>query len=180
MNITRGASPRPIRKYLTEDEDGINWIKIGDVSQGSKYITKTQEKITKEGASKSRFVSKGDFILSNSMSYGRPYILKIDGCVHDGWLILSDINDRLDKDYLYYILGSKLVQQQFSDLATGTTVDNLNISRVKSVKIPIPLVAEQKKLMLNINKLEKKISEANKIIESTKGKKQAILDKYLK
>lgn len=49
------------------------------------YISSTKEKITSEGAEKSRRVKKGDFILSNSMSFGHPYILNIDGCVHDGY-----------------------------------------------------------------------------------------------
>ncbi|MFQ8981123.1 MAG: hypothetical protein ACLR6I_11910 [Waltera sp.] len=86
--ISRGASPRPIEKFLTEDVNGINWIKIGDVAVGEKYITHTAEKITNEGAKKSRRVKPGDFIVSNSMSVGRPYILKIDGCIHDGWIII--------------------------------------------------------------------------------------------
>lgn len=70
--VLRGASPRPIKKYITNSTDGVNWIKIGDVSAGSKYITQTKEKVTKDGAEKSRRVHKGDFILSNSMSFGRP------------------------------------------------------------------------------------------------------------
>lgn len=89
ISICRGASPRPIQAFTTNDEDGVNWIKIGDVSDNSLYITKTAERITQEGAKKSRAVHKGDFILSNSMSFGRPYILGIDGCVHDGWFYLS-------------------------------------------------------------------------------------------
>ena len=79
--IVRGASPRPIDKYITTDINGVNWIKIGDVSEGSKYVTQTAEKITLEGAEKSRAVKEGDFILSNSMSFGRPYIMKISGCI---------------------------------------------------------------------------------------------------
>src|SRR5690606_20992781 len=87
--IVRGASPRPIRNFITNDQNGVNWIKIGDVQPGSKYITSTKEKITLAGASKSRYVYPGDFVLSNSMSYGRPYIMKIKGCIHDGWLSIS-------------------------------------------------------------------------------------------
>ena len=77
--ILRGASPRPIKNFITTDDDGVNWIKIGDVAVGSKYVTHTREKITVEGSEKSRSVKKGDFILSNSMSFGRPYILAING-----------------------------------------------------------------------------------------------------
>ena len=81
--IVRGASPRPIKNFITTEPTGVNWIKIGDVKPGDKYITASAEKITQEGAKKSRTVKKGDFILSNSMSFGRPYILQIDGCIHD-------------------------------------------------------------------------------------------------
>lgn len=82
--IVRGASPRPINKFITNDETGENWIKIGDIDFGSKYVIDTKEKITQEGALKSRMVLEGDFILSNSMSFGRPYIVKKKGFIHDG------------------------------------------------------------------------------------------------
>jgi type I restriction enzyme S subunit len=87
--VKRGSSPRPIKKYITENEDGINWIKIGDTKNVNKFIYRTAQKITKEGAEKSRYVKKGDFILSNSMSFGKPYIMKSNGCIHDGWFKLE-------------------------------------------------------------------------------------------
>ena len=102
--IVRGASPRPISMFITDDENGVNWIKIGDVSPGSKYIISTKEKITQDGATKSRFVKPGDFVLSNSMSFGRPYILKIEGCIHDGWLSISDFESTYLSDFLYYLI----------------------------------------------------------------------------
>ena len=86
--VERGGSPRPIKKYITDSENGVNWIKIGDASNDSRYITRTKEKITQDGVKKSRMVYEGDFILSNSMSFGKPYIMKTSGCIHDGWLVL--------------------------------------------------------------------------------------------
>lgn len=73
LEIARGGSPRPIQQYLTTEPDGINWIKIGDTDKGGKYIYKTKEKIRPEGVAKSRMVHSGDFLLTNSMSFGRPY-----------------------------------------------------------------------------------------------------------
>ena len=49
--VARGGSPRPIKDYLTDSEDGINWIKIGDTEQGGKYINATKEKICPKGVS---------------------------------------------------------------------------------------------------------------------------------
>ena len=113
-DIARGGSPRPIKNYLTDNDDGVNWIKIGDSDKGGKYINSAKEKITKEGVLKSRFVHAGDFLLTNSMSFGRPYILNIDGCIHDGWLVLSGYQEIYNKDYLYYMLSSKFTYFQFA------------------------------------------------------------------
>ena len=91
-------------------------------------------------------VYEGDFILSNSMSFGRPYIMKTSGCIHDGWLLLREKRDNIDKDFLYYVLDSEIVFRQFKSLAAGTTVKNLNIEVVKKVKIPLPSIKEQKQI----------------------------------
>src|SRR5207249_135785 len=88
-DIARGGSPRPIEKFLTYEADGINWIKIGDATASTKYIYRTEEKIKPDGVKRSRLVNDGDFLLSNSMSFGRPYIMRTTGCIHDGWLVLS-------------------------------------------------------------------------------------------
>ena len=155
VSICRGASPRPIQKYITNDDNGINWIKIGDVSDDSLYITETVERITKEGAEKSREVNKGDFILSNSMSYGRPYILRINGCVHDGWLILSDFSQSFNELYLYYALRSEYVQHQFEEKVDGAVVKNFNSNLVKETLIKIPSMNEQNQFSLFAKQIDK-------------------------
>ncbi len=168
MHIARGASPRPIDKYLTTDADGVNWIKIGDVSEGSKYVTQTAEKITKAGAELSRFVKEGDFILSNSMSFGRPYILKISGCVHDGWLLLSNFSEKLNKDYLYEILSYKDTQEQFIASAAGGVVQNLNSERVRATKIPLPPLPIQEKIVSECEAIDQATENAKIAVEKAK------------
>lgn len=159
FTILRGGSPRPIKSFLTNDENGINWIKIGDTDPNSKYITKTEEKIIPEGLKKSRAVHIGDFVLSNSMSFGRPYILKINGAVHDGWLIISDYDQVFNKDFLYYLLLSSFVKKQFSIAATGSTVKNLNRERVANTIGVIPPLEEQKRIVAKIEKLMPLVDE---------------------
>ncbi len=151
--IERGGSPRPIKAYLTDSSDGVNWIKIGDTDKGGKYINSTQEKIIPEGMKKSRFVHKGDFLLSNSMSFGRPYILNIDGCIHDGWLVLRPIVELFDKNYLYYLLSSPMVFQQFCNRVAGAVVNNLNSDKVALTLVPVPPLAEQKRIVAKIEEL---------------------------
>ena len=153
LTILRGGSPRPIKNYLTDDPNGINWIKIGDSTKNSKYIDHAEEKIIPEGLKKTREVHKGDFLLSNSMSFGRPYILKIDGAVHDGWLILSNYDQLFNKDYLYYLLSSNLANAQFTASATGSTVKNLNRERVASTIVVVPPLSEQSRIAAKIAQL---------------------------
>lgn len=146
--IVRGASPRPIKNFITTESTGINWIKIGDVKQGDKYITSTAEKITKDGARKSRFVKQGDFILSNSMSFGRPYILKIDGCIHDGWLAISDFSNKYLSDFLYHLLNSNSCQYEMRKRASfGGAVQNLNADIVRELVLPVPPLPVQEKIV---------------------------------
>lgn len=162
--IERGGSPRPIEDFITDDEDGINWIKIGDTNE-SKYITKTEQKIKKEGMKKSRFVQEGDFLLSNSMSFGRPYILKINGCIHDGWLVIRDENNSFDKDYLYYYLSSPIMYQHFKSLAVGGVVNNLNSKMVRNVEVPLPPLETQRQIAANLDKVTHTIDLCNAILE---------------
>ena len=145
--IERGGSPRPIQNFITTDPDGINWIKIGDATASGKYIYKTEEKIKPAGVKRSRMVYVDDFILSNSMSFGRPYIMKTSGCIHDGWLVLRQREKQVEQDFLYYVLSSDLVFQQFDRLAAGSTVRNLNIGLVKGVTIPFPPLPEQQRIV---------------------------------
>ncbi len=78
--LYRGSSPRPIQNYLTNNSSGVNWIKIGDTKSAQNFvISKVEEKITPEGAKRSRQVSVGELILANSMSYGKTYQVGIDG-----------------------------------------------------------------------------------------------------
>ena len=155
--VERGGSPRPIDKYITDSGDGINWIKIGDTDD-SMYITSTAQKIIPEGAKKSRYVQPGDFLLSNSMSFGRPYILKIDGCIHDGWLVLRDKNGLFDKRFLYYYLSAPVTYQKFKSLAVGGVVNNLNSEMVRNVEVPLPALNEQAQIATVLDKLSDLIS----------------------
>lgn len=141
LSVCRGASPRPISKYIVPS--GIHWIKIGDVKPGEKYITDTEQFVSQDGAKKSRLVKPGDLIMSNSMSYGRPYIMKISGCIHDGWLLVSNYEDSYTTEFLYYLLRSDRVQKQFSKKASSGTVSNLNADIVRSVQVPVPTFEEQ-------------------------------------
>lgn len=143
VTIERGGSPRPIDKYITNDKNGLNWIKIGDAPEQGNYITQTAEKIKPEGLAKTRKVHPGDLILSNSMSFGRPYIMAIDGCIHDGWLAIRDTEKNFDLKFLCTLLGTDSMFNQYKSMAAGSTVNNLNKELVGGTKVLLPIMNEQ-------------------------------------
>jgi len=178
--IERGGSPRPIEKYITDSSDGINWIKISDATASDRYIYKTKQKITKAGLHKTRLVNEGDFILSNSMSFGRPYIMKTTGCIHDGWLVLKqNKNKYFDTEFLHYLLSSPYVFNQFNSLAAGSTVRNLNISLVSSVKVPILPISEQKRIVAILDKAFADIEKAKNNAEQNLKNAKDLFESYL-
>ena len=154
VGIERGGSPRPIEAFLTDEPDGLNWIKIGDTEKGGKYITSVHQKIRPEGLSKTRKVFPGDFLLTNSMSFGRPYITQIEGCIHDGWLRISPPSS-LDKDFLYELLSSDFIRELFAAAAAGGVVLNLNADKVRGVPIPLPPLPEQSRIVTRVTALRR-------------------------
>ena len=177
MQIIRGGSPRPIEQYLSDE--GYNWIKIGDTVKGDKYIRNTSQKIKREGLSATRLVHRGDLILSNSMSFGEPYIIDFEeGCIHDGWLSLSHLNN-VDKEFLYYTLLSELCKKQFESFVDGGVVKNLNIDKAGYAIIFIPPLSEQQEIVSYIEtqtaRLDKSIEKAEHQIELLQELKQSII-----
>lgn len=162
FEIARGGSPRPIKQFLTESDDGINWIKIGDTDIGGKYIIHTKEKIIPEGLSKTRLVESGDLLLTNSMSYGRPYILKTRGAIHDGWLVLSPYLKQTDKEFFYYVISTAYIHNEFARSVSGGVVKNLNKDKVKKIIISLPPLAEQRRIVDKIEELQPDIDAYDK------------------
>jgi restriction endonuclease S subunit len=107
--------------------------------------------------------------------------MKTSGCIHDGWLLMSNFNEQLNKDYLYYILSSEVTQQQFAIAAKGgTSVDNLNIDKVSNVQIPIPPKEIQQKIVAEIEVLEKKEKKMREKIEEEKKEIADMFNNYTK
>lgn len=179
-DIYRGGSPRPIEAFITTLPDGLNWIKIGDVANNAKYINKTAERIIPEGEKHSRFVRNGDLLLSNSMSFGRPYILRTDGCIHDGWLVIQNYKDEWFTDFLYYLLCSENVLKQYEVLAAGSGVKNLNKAIVSNVVLRYPVDLNEQFAIANIlTTMDNEIASLEAELQKYKFLKQGMMQKLL-
>ena len=177
VQIERGGSPRPIDDFITDAPNGLNWVKIGDAPTQGNYITKTAEKIRPEGLSKTREVHPGDLILSNSMSFGKPYIMGIDGCIHDGWLLIRNTYGVFDLTFLCHLLGTPQMLSQYRSLAAGSTVNNLNKELVGNTVVTIPSITEQRVLGDYLEQLDTLITLHQRKYEKLVNIKKSMLDK---
>ena len=175
VQIERGGSPRPIDDFITDAPNGLNWVKIGDAPTQGNYITKTAEKIRPEGLSKTREVHPGDLILSNSMSFGKPYIMGIDGCIHDGWLLIRNTYGVFDLTFLCHLLGTPQMLSQYRSLAAGSTVNNLNKELVGNTYVTIPSITEQRVLGAYLEQLDNLITLHQRKCDTLKELKKYML-----
>ena len=175
VKIERGGSPRPIDNYITTDADGLNWIKIGDAPEQGRYIVHAAEKIKPLGLSKTRQVEPGDLILSNSMSFGKPYIMSIHGCIHDGWLLIRNNQNIFDLKFLCNLLGTEQLHAQYRRLAAGSAVNNLNKELVSGTNVGVPSKAEQLKIGQFFENLDEYITLHQRKLEHLQLLKKALL-----
>ena len=173
--VVRGGSPRPIDGFLTTAADGLNWLKIGDVDREAKYVTDTAEKVRPEALSKTRVMNPGDLILSNSMSFGRPYILQIETCIHDGWIAITNIAKRADRDFLYYLISAPSSQSYFIDNAAGSGVQNLNADIIKALAVCFPLNAEQQKIAECLSSVDELMAAQARKVDALKTHKKGLM-----
>jgi type I restriction enzyme, S subunit len=175
VTITRGASPRPIIKYIKNGT--IPWIKIADATRSSSfYINSTREFIIEEGISKSVRVFPGDLILSNSATCGLPFIVELEGCIHDGWLLFRNFNI-LSKFFVFFFL--KRINKELNNVADGSVQNNLNTSILKELELKIPDGHMLKRFDDSVITIINKIKNNNKQIHTLEKLRDTLLPKLM-
>ena len=141
----------------------IPWIKISDFKE--KYIKCSDEKITKNGLenSSAKLLKKGTILYTIFASVGKVAILDIEATTNQAIVGVNlKENNLVDKDFLYYFLCS--IENNIKKQARGVAQNNINISILKNVCIPILPISSQKNIVKTLKRLED-------ILENFKQKK---------
>ena len=173
--IVRGGSPRPIEQFLGGD---VPWIKIGDATEGeSIYLHSTKEHIIQEGVKKSRLVKSGSLIFANcGVSLGFARIITFDGCIHDGWLAMEDIDQRLNKVFLLQALNQ--MTEHFREIAPAGTQPNLNTAIMKAYKQIIPPMELQKSFIDFVTQVDKSKAVVQKGLDEAQLLLDSLMQEY--
>lgn len=131
ISVKRGGSPRPIQDFIRPE--GLPWVKIADATRcDGPNLFETREFIREEGLAKTVKLAAGSLILSNSATPGLPKFLRLDACIHDGWLYFPKTGP-YSNEYLYLLFLQ--VKDELVSKANGSVFSNLKTDTLKDFSI---------------------------------------------
>ena len=165
----------------------INIVGVGDFQNRFSPDLELLEKIQIDGDLSDDYLLKQNDILV-VRSNGSPNLvgrflfienLKIKTSF-SGFTIRIRINDEnVNAKFLCYYLKTDLVRNKIVTDSSGSNIKSLNQTLLSNIKIPLPPLSEQQKIVSEIEKIEKKIKVLETEIAEIPKQKEAILKKYL-
>ena len=150
-DIQIGKTPsRSVPEYWGGE---LPWVTISDFAAG-RIVTTTKERITRIGAAKSgsKRIPHGTLLLSFKLSLGKRAVSGCDLFTNEAIAALQILDhDVADRDYLYWALGSIDYDRLVDRAAKGKT---LNKAKLKILQIPLPPLAEQKRIAEILDKAD--------------------------
>ena len=175
--IKRGASPRPIDNPIYFSENGKGWIRIQDVTSSCKYLVGTVQCLSKIGEQRSVSIKPGELIMSICATIGKPIILKIPACIHDGFVAFKDLSNEIDTEFLYYYLDFR--KKEIEEMRQIGTQGNLNRKLVASFKVTKPPLHEQQRIASIFSQIDETIEKEQNYKEKFEKIKQGLMEDLL-
>ena len=160
--INSGGTPKRNNESYWKNGD-IPWVKISDLKNG--VVESTEEFITVDGLknSSAKIFPQGTLLYTIFATIGEVAILNIDAAINQAVVGLQlKENQKVYLKYIYYYLKSQT--NNIKQLGRGVAQDNINLSVVKNMIIPIVSLEKQSNIIATLSKIEK-IKE-NRIILS--------------
>jgi type I restriction enzyme S subunit len=175
--VKRGASPRPIEDPIYFDDDGeYSWVRISDVTASTKYLERTEQRLSEHGKSKSVPLEPGELFLSIAATVGKPIITKIKCCIHDGFVYFVGLKE--NREYLFYLFSSGELYKGIGK--TGTQL-NLNTDTIGDLRIPLPSSPEQEVIVAFLDretaKIDTLVAKKERLIELLQEKRAALISR---
>ncbi len=175
--VKRGASPRPIDDPIYFSEKGRGWVRILDVTSSNKYLERTTQYLSLLGETKSVKVEPNELIMSICATVGKPIIVKIPACIHDGFVSFKNLSTQVDVEYLFYYLTFK--EKHIQEMGQIGTQGNLNSNLVSSFMFLKPPLPEQKRIASILSQIDKVIEKEQKFRKKLERIKQGLMEDLL-
>jgi hypothetical protein len=170
-DVRRGASPRPISdpKYFGGN---VGWVRIVDVTRSSRFLRETEQYLSPLGESCSVRVDPGDVVMSICGTLGRPIIIDMAACIHDGFVQFQNLRG-ITADFLFYTL--QYSEPAFNGMGQPGTQNNLNTSLVGKHKIFCPAIEQQHRIAEILSTVDEAIEQTEALIAKTQQIKAGLM-----
>ncbi len=107
---------------------------------------------------------KNDIMLTAVGTIGVPYVVKESDRFYykDASVLCLKNTSNINSYFIVYLLNSSLMKSQIYDKSKGTTVDTITIDKATNYVVPLPPLAEQKRI---VAKVEEVMGELDKMVE---------------
>jgi len=156
-------------KSAPESEDGYPYVKTSDIENGRinfDDISYVDEEAYQEWTRRLT-PEPGDIIFTREAPVGRVGLIPDDAevCLGQRTVLIRPDAEKLDNQYLRYLLLSEDIQNRLDSLSTGSTVDHLNLSDLRSFEITLPDIETQKRIGEILRLFDEKIAVNHSIVE---------------
>ena len=154
--IQSGGTPSRHNK-LYWDNGTIPWVKISDIQD--KYLCATEEFISELGLknSSAKIFPAGTILYTIFATLGEVCILKLDAATNQAIAGIQIKSDTVERDFLYYYLAS--LKPVISNIGRGVAQNNINMSILKDIMVPLPPLDEQRKIAAVLDKVSDLIAK---------------------
>ena len=162
---------------------GIRFLRITDIDEDGEIKESGKQYIDADDEIKKQYaLSENDIVVARSGSIGKMAIYKDshEPMIFASYLVrLTADKSALSPEYLFHFSHTARYWEQVQNLATRGNQPNLNAERIKAIKIPLPPMPRQNKLVAELRKKDTRINELRKQIKTAPARKAEILEENL-
>ena len=123
------------------------------------------------------FVNENDVIMSIAATVGKPIILRMKACIHDGFIVFSNLSTQIEPEFLYYLL--KQMEKRLSSMGQHGTQSNINSQLVSVTKFLKPPHSEQQKIASILSGVDANIQKNQEYKKKLEALKKGLMQKLL-
>ena len=157
----------------------IVWLTPTEItSQDGKMVSDSIRKITDLGFKNSgaQMLKKDSVILTSRASVGYVALAGNDLCTNQGFQSLVPKQSVLSKFLMFWIQQNR---SEFVSRSAGSTFKEISKSNVKSIKLQLPSLREQKRIVDLISSVDSYIEALQQLLKSGKRSRTAVLHELL-
>lgn len=155
----RGKSKHRPRNDVRLYGGDIPFIQTGDIREAGKWIENYSQTYNEFGLQQSKQWEKGTLCITIAANIAETGLLGFDACFPDSIIGFVANPEFAITEYVYYYLNS--IKDYLANKSYGSAQDNLNLSTFSSLKIPVPSLEIQSRIVQVLDNFDTVCNDLN-------------------